>query len=105
MAKSPEAECPHCGEFFPRGRSSCPHCGSDQKTGWKSDEEVQNSSVDLNFTSLGDADYEAFLSTEGLDPARRKTGSPSGVDKGKLAAYVLVAMFTLALLVELLLRS
>ena len=40
-------ECPHCGGAVPIGRPACPHCGSDERTGWKSEEEIQYQSVEI----------------------------------------------------------
>lgn len=57
-------ECPNCGEPLPRGASACKECGSDEKTGWKSAEDVDYEAVDLP----EDIDYEDVLANEGLAP-------------------------------------
>ncbi len=42
-----ETECPHCGATFDARRLACPECGSDAETGWKSEDEIQYSSVEI----------------------------------------------------------
>ncbi|MCB9917571.1 MAG: hypothetical protein H6832_04135 [Planctomycetes bacterium] len=39
--------CPHCGTEFVAGRRACPECGSDERTGWKSAEEISYQSVEI----------------------------------------------------------
>ncbi|MFQ5504028.1 MAG: zinc ribbon domain-containing protein [Planctomycetota bacterium] len=39
--------CPNCGAIFRKGRLACPECGSDERTGWRSAEEIDYLSVDL----------------------------------------------------------
>ncbi|MAE75399.1 MAG: hypothetical protein CMJ85_00840 [Planctomycetes bacterium] len=39
--------CPHCGTTFDPERLACPECGSDERTGWKSAEEIDYQSLDL----------------------------------------------------------
>lgn len=58
--------CPHCGaDLLPRARA-CRECGSDERTGWKSQEDVDLHSVDLP----SDEDYDDFLEREGLAPGK-----------------------------------
>ena len=39
--------CPVCGTEFRAGRLACPECGSDANTGWKSQEELDYTAVEL----------------------------------------------------------
>lgn len=44
----PDFECPQCGAMVRGGRTSCRECGSDARTGWKSAEEIDYQSVDVD---------------------------------------------------------
>lgn len=47
MKSEAGSSCPHCGAFVPQHRLSCPECGSDERTGWKSSEDIEYESVDI----------------------------------------------------------
>lgn len=63
-----DSYCPFCGAEISASAKGCRECGSDERTGWKSREELDLHAVDLP----EDEDYQDFLEKEGL--ARRRRG-------------------------------
>ena len=82
----PVESCPHCGALFPQGRAACPDCGSDERTGWKSEEEISYASVEIPDTY----DPEVWES--------KKSGAAALPPWMRIGLYVLLVSFLLSTL-------
>ena len=94
MCKRREVECPHCGGLFREGRTACPHCGADRETGWLSAEEQDAASLELQETSLSDADYDSFVRQNDLSHRRPARSPPKRLlaERSPATALLLLAL-------------
>ena len=76
--------CPNCGARVPRKSRACPECGSDDRTGWRSSEDVDYESTGLP----EDVDYDDFLERERLAP---RGVTPAGRRRLWIALVALLA--------------
>jgi hypothetical protein len=73
LAAGPHSfECPVCGADVPARAKACPGCGSDERTGWREDDDhADDADLPAGYEGEDDFDYNDFVRREFGRPRNR----------------------------------